>query len=119
MTPLDDRDSSHMSKKETCAMLQMCQKLEAGATADLPAWLQEITERGTSKPCKLTIIQKWVMNNNYYYNADESLILHLLKIIMKRLWISKEININGPYLIHKMEGLSPFSILNLSEDEVA
>ena len=43
----------------------------------------------------------------------------LLNMIMKRSWTGKDGNINRPSLIHAMEGLSPFTIINLNEDEVA
>lgn len=35
------------------------------------------------------------------------------------MWVGKDGNINQPSLVHTMEGLSPFTVLNLNEDEVA
>ena len=37
---------------------------------------------------------------------------------MKRSWNVKDRNINRPSLVHAMEGLSPFTMLDLNGDEV-
>ena len=38
---------------------------------------------------------------------------------IKRTWTGKDRNMNRPSLLHDMYGLSPFTMLDLSEDEVA
>ena len=43
----------------------------------------------------------------------------LLKMIIKRDWTGKDGNMNRPSLLHAMDGLSPFTVLDLSKDEVA
>ena len=40
-------------------------------------------------------------------------------MIMKRSWTGKDENITPPYLLRAMEGLSPFLMLDLNEDQVA
>ena len=40
-------------------------------------------------------------------------------MIMKRAWTGKDGNANCPLAVHTMEGLSPFTMLDLNEDEVA
>ena len=40
-------------------------------------------------------------------------------MIVKRSWNGKDGNLNRPSLLHAMDGLSPFTMLDLSEDEVA
>ena len=90
-----------------------------GDSVDLPFWMQYCAEKGTSDPYKMTIIQKAIMENFYYDNADVLLTPPLLKMIMKRLWTGRDGNITLPSLVHAMEGLSPFTMLDLDEDQVA
>ena len=40
-------------------------------------------------------------------------------MILKRAWSGKDGNITRPSLVYAMEGLSPFPMLDLNEDEVA
>ena len=100
-------------------ILQMCGKASTGDMMDLPAWMQECTTKGTSKHYKSIIIHKFLMLNTFYDDADVPLTSPLLNMIIKRAWTRKKGNINRPSLIHAMEGLSPFTMLDLSEDEVA
>ena len=65
------------------------------------------------------IVQKYVMANTYFDDADVPLTSALLKMVMKRAWTSKDGNINRPSLLHAMDGLSPFTMLDLNEDQVA
>ena len=53
-----------------------------------------------------------------YNNADFPLTAPLLNMIIKRDWTRKDGNIHMPYLLHAMEGFSPFTMLDLSEDGV-
>ena len=57
------------------------------------------------------------MNNYYYEDTDVPLTSSLLKLIMKRAWIRKYENINRLSLIHAMEFLSPFAMLDLPKDK--
>ena len=59
------------------------------------------------------------MLNTFYDDADVPLTSPLLKMIIKRSWTGKDGNINRTSLLHAMEGFSPFTMLDLSEDEVA
>ena len=55
-----------------------------GDSADLPLWMQDCAAKGTSNPYKMTIIEKAIMTNIYYYDVDVPLTAPLLKMIMKR-----------------------------------
>ena len=59
------------------------------------------------------------MSNTFYDDAGIPLTAPLLKMIIKRAWTRKDGNMNRPSLLHAMDGLSPFTMLDLSEDEVA
>ena len=96
----------------------MCGKASTGDMTDLPAWTQECATKGTSKHYKSIIIQKFLISNTFYDDADVPLTSPLLNMIIKRAWTRKNGNINRPSLLHAMEVLSPFIMLDLSKDEV-
>ena len=97
----------------------MCSKYRTGDMIDLPAWMKECATKVTIKNYKSIIIHKFVMLNTFYDDADVPLTSPLLKMIIKRSWTGKDGNINRTSLLHAMEGFSPFTMLDLSEDEVA
>ena len=74
--------------------------------------------KGTSEHYKSIIIQHFVMSNIFYDDANVPLTAPLLKMIIKRAWTGKDGNMNRPSLLHAMDGLSPFTVLDLSKDEV-
>ena len=65
------------------------------------------------------MIQKYVTANAFCNDADVMQTSLLLKMIMKRAWTRKDVNVIQPSLLHAMEGLPPFTMLNLNEDEAA
>ena len=68
---------------------------------------------------KYITVQKIIMANTYFDEAEVPLTLQLIKMIVKRSWTGKDNNFNRPSLVHAMEGLTPFGMLNLNEDQVA
>ena len=90
-----------------------------GYMMDLPTWMQECATKGTIGHYKSIIIQKFVMSSTFYDDAEFPLTAPLLKMIFKRDWTRKDGNINRPSLLHSMGGLSPFTMLDMIEDEVA
>ena len=65
------------------------------------------------------IVQKYIMENTSFEDADVPMTSQLFKMIMKQSWTVKDGNINFPSLVHTTDGLSPFTMLDLNEDEVA
>ena len=59
------------------------------------------------------------MENIYYDDADVPLTAPLLKMIMKRSWTGRDGNVTRPLIVQAMEGMSPFTILDLDGDQVA
>ena len=59
------------------------------------------------------------MANTFYDDTDIPLNAPFVKMIIKRTWTGKDENINRPSLLYDMEELSPFTMLDLSKDEVA
>ena len=73
-------------------------------------------EKGMTDPYFQMTIQKFIMANIYFYNSDVPLTSQLLKMAMKRAWTGKDGNINRLSLLHAMDGLSPFTMLDFNED---
>uniref|UniRef100_A0A7S2R2L1 Uncharacterized protein n=1 Tax=Eucampia antarctica TaxID=49252 RepID=A0A7S2R2L1_9STRA len=105
-----------MSKSELITLLLMCDNPTTGTFSGLPLWLQDCADKGTTDHYRLTIVQKYVMANVYYDDADVPMTAQMLKMIMKRAWTGKDGNINRPSLVHAMDGLSPFTMLDPNED---
>ena len=59
------------------------------------------------------------MEHTYYKDTDVPLTHNLLKTILKRAWTGKDSNVMRPSFVHAIEGLSPFLMLDLNEDQVA
>ena len=97
----------------------MCGKASTGTADLLPDWITLCAAKGTSDSYKLTIIRKHIMANYYYEDAEVPLTALLLKMAVKRAWLGKDGNFKRPSLINATEGLSPFLVLDLDEDEVA
>lgn len=108
-----------MSKQELAATLEMCGLPTAATAANLPEWFLLCSEKGNSEQFKLQIIRKHIMNNTQYDDAEVPLTSVLLKMALKRNWAGKDGNIKRPSLIHAADGLSPFLVIDLDEDEVA
>ena len=108
-----------MSRGELLTLLQICGKASTGELVDLPVWLQECSARGTTDPYRMIIVQNYIIANTFFEDVYLPMTYQLLKMIVQRSWTGKDGNINRPYLVHAMYGLSPFTILDLNEDEVA
>ena len=119
-SPTEKKDNfKGISKNELAVTLQICGQASTGEVTDLLAWIQDCAAKGTSEHYNLTIIQKYVTENALCDNVDVSITSPLLKMIMKRAWTGKDVNVIRTLLLHAMEGLSPFTMLNLNEDEAA
>ena len=67
----------------------------------------------------MMIAQKNIIASIFFEDADVPMTSQLFKMIMKQSWTVKDGNINFPSLVHTTDGLSPFTMLDLNEDEVA
>ena len=117
--PTQDKEDKFMSKSELAMTCRMCGQPDTGSLADLPAYFSECAAANTSDNYKMLVIRKWIMGNVFYDDADVPLTSSLLKMVIKRAWTGKDGNVTRPSLVHAMEGLSPFLMLDMSEDEVA
>ena len=67
----------------------------------------------------MMIAQKNIIASIFFEDADVPMKYQLLKMIMKQSCNGKDGNINRLSLVHAMDGMSPFTMLDLNEDEVA
>jgi hypothetical protein len=107
------------SIKEWETICEMCGKQNNANITTLPQWIQDISDKSNSESYKMTIIRKHIMDNEFYDDAEVPLTATLLKMVAKRNWAGKDGNIKRPSILHAAEGLSPFMVLDFSEDEVA
>ena len=115
----DDATTYGRSQQEMAATLTMCGQAPNAHPSLLPQWIRDCAERGMTDSFKLTLIRKHLMATAYFDDADVPVTSTLLKNINKRNWLGKDGNIRRPSLLNATEGLSPFIVLDLDEDEVA
>jgi hypothetical protein len=108
-----------MSHQELAATLVMCGHPPNAHHSVLPQWFQDCAEKGMTEAYRLMIIRKHIMANFKYDEAEVPITLTMLKNFNKRNWLGKDGNIKRPSLLNASEGLSPFIVLDLDEDEVA
>ena len=82
--PQKQDDSKQTSKSEMAALLRMCGKSITGALTNLPAWLQECADKCNTYHYRQMIVQKYIMENSYFEDADVPMTAQLLNMIMKR-----------------------------------
>jgi hypothetical protein len=108
-----------MSTSELKSMLVMCGKEEQASPTLLPSWVKECAEKGHSEGFKYNLISKAIMKADRYDDVEVPLTQTLLKMADKRKWAGKDGNVNRPSLLYACEGLSPFQMVDMSDDEVA
>jgi hypothetical protein len=59
------------------------------------------------------------MNHYFYEDSDVPLTTPLLNMVESRNWLGNEANVDCPSYVNAGEGISPFMVLDLNEDEVA
>ena len=59
------------------------------------------------------------MNTTHYDDVEVPLSDPLLKMDINQNWVGKDINITRPLLVNATDAISPFLVLDLTEDQVA
>ena len=118
-TDNDDTNPMGMSQDELNTTFQMCGLPAGSNVALLPEWIRLCAAKGTSDSYKKIIIRKHIMTNFCYEDAQVPLTNTILKMASKKNWLGNEANVDCPSLVNAGDGLSPFIVLDLDEDEVA
>ena len=58
------------------------------------------------------------MSTTHYDDPEVPLLSPLLKMTIKQNWVGKDRNTTRPLLVNSTNGLSPFLVLDLTEDQV-
>ena len=110
---------SNMSNLELETTIRMC-GLPVGANPTLlPEWFTMCSSKNMNDNFRSTILRKQITTNFRYEDADVPLTNTILKMAVKRNWLGKEGNIDCPSLVNAGSGLSPFIVVDKTEDEVA
>ena len=110
-------ESSGLATYELNQTLIMC-GLNYSEEQHLPSWFKEIQDKKLSDHCKCNLITEAISNKVRYRDAEVQCTPELFKMIKKRDWMGGD-NSKRPLFGNAMKGLSPFSMLDLSEDEVS
>ena len=84
----------------------------------LPSWFKEIQDKKFSEHSKAMFIDDAISSNMCYKDADVECTPDLIKVVKKRDWMGGD---TSKHLLfaNAMKGLPPFTMLDLTEDEVA
>ena len=110
-------DSTGLAAYELTHTLVMC-GLNETDEQHLPSWFKEIQDKKLSDHSKAMIINEAISRNTRFRDADVQCTLELLKMIKNRSWMGGD-TMKRPLYGNAMKGLSPFAMLDLTEDEVA
>jgi len=84
----------------------------------LPSWFKDIQDKKLSDHCKCNLTTEAISSMMRYRDAEVQCTPDLFKMIKKRDWMGGD-NSKRPLFGNAMKGLSPFVMLDLSEDEVS
>jgi hypothetical protein len=120
----DDDDTSSkkplgMSNLELAATLKMCGLPNNADTDLLPAWFRQCLEKGMTATYQCMVVCNHISKHYRYEDAEVPITNNILKMAIKRNWMGKEGNVSAPSFTNSNEGLSPFLMVDLTEDEVA
>ena len=96
--------------------LTMC-GLEPDEERFLPAWINKIQDKKLSDHSKSLLIDQALNSNTRFSDAEVQCTPELIKMIKTRDWMGGDNK--RPLYAKAMKGLSPFAMLDLTEDEVA
>ena len=108
-----------MPQLEYDTTLLQCGAPTNALPATLPEWFSLVSTKGMSKTYMGTVIGKHIRDNYKYDDAEVPLTNNIIKTMISRAWNGGESNINRPALLNATSGLTPFAVLDLTEDEVA
>ena len=81
--------------------------------------MRNCADKGNTQAFKTIQLEKHVMATTYYNDSKVPLTAPLLKMMVRRAWTGKDGNINRPSLLHAMDGITLFAMIDLNEDQVA
>ena len=111
-------DLQKVSILEKTYLKRMCGIPEQSGDECLPSWYQDLFRKYQDDKDKELIIAETLNTNNRFDDADIPIYPELRKMIMKRNWTGGEAG-GVPKFPYACYGLTPFAMLDLTEDQVA
>jgi len=96
----------------------MCGLLENSGDECFPKWYRDIFAKNQDDKDKSLIIANAIGKSFMFEDAEVPLYPSLLKMILKRDWTGQDVGKRAA-LAHTAKGLSPFAMVDLTEDDVA
>lgn len=108
-----------LADDELKAALRMCGKDEDGDGSALPTWWTKVASKKLGKNFKLNFIRDAIEKTVVYEDAEVPITQVMLKQILEKNWLGKSGNVTRPSLTDAADGLSPFMVLDMDDEEVA
>lgn len=114
----DDAPDFKISEGERARMRHMC-GLPDGCGDDMfPKWYRDIFAKNQDEKDKALVVAHAIGKSFIFEDAEVPLYPALLKMILKRDWTGQDVGKRAA-LAHAAKGLSPFAMVDLTEDDVA
>jgi len=114
----DDSAEFKISDGERARMQRMCGLPENCGDESFPKWYRDIFAKNQDDKDKSLIIANAIGKSFIFEDTEVPLYLSLLNMILKRDWTGQDVGKRAA-LAHVAKGLSPFAMVDLSEDDVA
>jgi len=114
----DDSAEFKISDGERARMQRMCGLPENCGDECFPKWYRDIFAKNQDDKDKSLIIANAISKSFMFEDAEVPLYPSLLKMILKRDWTGQDVGKRAA-LAHTAKGLSPFAMVDLTEDDVA
>jgi hypothetical protein len=113
-----DATEFKVSDAEKARMRAMCGLDASAPDAAFPKWFRDLFAKNQDEKDRAHIISHAIERTFMYEDAEVPLYPSLVKMILTRKWTGNDLG-RRPAYIHAAAGLSPFAMVDLSEDDVA
>jgi len=107
-----------VSEGEKGRMRKMCGLPDNAGDDCFPKWYRDLFEKHLDDASKAQIIAEAIDKNWIFEDAEVPLYPGLIKTILNRDWCASDLNRRAA-LVNAAKGLSPFAMMDLTEDDVA
>ena len=112
-------DTFNVCHTELEVLLKMRGKKAGDSPNFFPSWVKDMSQKHISAAAKMLIVQKLLKGPYRYPDASIPCTYKLQQTIIERKWAGKDGGCGSPTLNTAMEGLSPFSMVYLDNEELS
>ena len=113
-----DATEFKVSDAEKARMRAMCGLDASAPDAAFPKWFRDLFAKNQDEKDRAHIISHAIERTFMYEDAEVPMYPSLVKMILTRKWTGNDLG-RRPAYIHAAAGLSPFAMVDLTEDDVA